>query len=79
MSTVSLDDSDIDDVLFMREFIKWYSGLSQPARNQLCRLPREVRLSIARAAVEHRLIHEVIKGVEIAPVFLDDHRPLRVA
>jgi len=75
----AITENEIDLVCYYKEFKDWYSGLSAPARRTLSKLPREVRLSIARTAVEHRLIHGIVQSIPIAPAKVHDQRPLIAA
>lgn len=79
MQVLILTDSEIDDLIYMREFVSWYRALSQQARNHINKLPEEVRLSIAKTAVQHRLKYEFIESVIAAPTFLDNRLILRAA
>lgn len=80
MSAVhTITDNEIELVCFYKEFKDWYSGLSAPARRTLSKLPREVRLSVARTAVEHRLVHSVVQSIPVATSGAFDHRPLIAA
>lgn len=55
----TLQDNEIDIIVYYREFKEWYAALSAPARRTLATLPATTQLFVADRSITHRLAHEI--------------------